>query len=449
MPVGWKSAIQAFWLMLLEKNMDLKSWYKERGYRFIWQRGSQLLNRYGLRSHKGTQRIIALVETLVNMGCAPTFFTPGIIVKRYPQFIRQLQQMGAEIAVHSYQHVNLSHLSTDEAMSQINRALQTFEQLGIENRGFRCPYLDYKDELLQSLPVGLFDYSSNEAIFWPVIYQDRLDRNELFYTVLEKFYQGKDSSRTLALPSTRFNLVEIPVSVPDDLQLKEGLQLNDKSITQVWMNFLDQTYKRGELFTLLFHTELASIYRNPFIDLFTYAKKHQPAVWIARLRDISDWWREKSKFKVECTSIPGGLRLKFLCSPRATVLVKGLAVTGSALRWDDVYHRVQTNSLEIQSSIRPFIGIMDGVPSRVISFLLEQGYILDSSDTARQCGMILDSDLLTRLPSEIELIDYIEMSPNPLVRYWRWPDGAQSAMSITGDLDAISLVDYASRLFVS
>jgi hypothetical protein len=60
----------------------------------------------------------------------------------------------------------------------------------------------------------------------------------------------------------------------------------------------------------------------------------------------------------------------------------------------------------------------------------------------------LDGEILAKLPNNVELINYIETSPAPLVRYWRWPDGAKSALSVTGDLDALSLLDYVSRLFI-
>jgi len=80
--------------------------------------------------------------------------------------------------------------------------------------------------------------------------------------------------------------------------------------------------------------------------------------------------------------------------------------------------------------------------------LREQGYILDTGETAMHCGTYIDAATLARLTSEVDLINYIEASPGPLIRYWRWPSGAKSALCVTGDLDALTLLDYASRLFV-
>ena len=82
-----------------------------------------------------------------------------------------------------------------------------------------------------------------------------------------------------------------------------------------------------------------------------------------------------------------------------------------------------------------------------MSFLQEQGYIVDMADTAARCAIYLEAATLDRM-TKVQLVNQIEASPGPLVRYWRWPNGAKSALCITGDLDALTILDYASRLFV-
>jgi hypothetical protein len=84
----------------------------------------------------------------------------------------------------------------------------------------------------------------------------------------------------------------------------------------------------------------------------------------------------------------------------------------------------------------------------VTSFLRDQGYILDTGETAADCGLYLGHEKLAKLMTQVELVDWIEGSNAPLVKYGRWPDGAKSAFCMSGDLDALSLLDYVSRLFV-
>ncbi len=72
---------------------------------------------------------------------------------------------------------------------------------------------------------------------------------------------------------------------------------------------------------------------------------------------------------------------------------------------------------------------------------------MDTGETSTRCGTYIDAATLAGLTSDVELVRIIEASVGPLVRYWRWPGGAKSAMCVTGDLDALTLLDYASRLF--
>ena len=426
--------------------MKLRSWYEKRGAKFIWQRGLSLLERYSLGPDKAIGRINDCVACLSDMGCAPTFFIPGIIVQRNPAFIRSLQAAGAEIAVHSFQHINLAELTTNEARAQLEKAAQTFDRLGIEMRGFRCPYLGFTEELLNSLPSGLFTYSSNQTIFWNVIDQGDSENNGVFFNTLSKFYRAIDSSQMVCLPRMRANMLEIPVCVPDDLQIRDGLQLDQEGIVQMWKQILQQTYQRGELFSLIFHTEQAAYCDNPLMELIDYARQLNPSVWISRQREISEWWYSKATFKVEIDQTNAGLQITFLCSPHATILGKGIEVNGSGSKWYGNYLLFQARTIEVPSSPRPFLGLAPDIPEKTVSFLREQGYILEIGEHASQCGIYLDASIVVELGSEICLIDYIESKPVPLVRFWRWPDGARSALCLTGDLDALTLWDYISRL---
>ena len=119
--------------------MRLKEWYVRRGLKFVYKRGVNLLGRYGLKSSKATGQILVCLGTLANMGCLPTFPTPGIIVQRNTRFFQGLQAEGAEIAVHSYTHVDLNSLTLAEAKGQITRAVQTFKHNGIEAAWFSLP----------------------------------------------------------------------------------------------------------------------------------------------------------------------------------------------------------------------------------------------------------------------------------------------------------------------
>jgi len=370
------------------------------------------------------------------------------VVERYPQFIRHLQNMGAEIAVHGYGHLDLGAYSPAEAEEQLGRAIEVFARHGIEVCGFRCPYLACTDGLLDALPKGMFDYSSNKAIWWDVIPSTEAHSVAPICDVLYRLYNPTSALDAVCTPWIRSDIVEIPISLPDDLQLHDGFRLGPEGITRAWSQILHRTHRRGELFVLQFHPELAWRCQQPLVTLLREATRLQPPVWIARLRDISDWWREKSSFTVAISHTPTGLHISFTCSERATILVRGLGPFDSKCMWDGAYYQLRTRILDLPAEPRPFVGLPADAPKRIVSFLREQGYILDTGETATLCATYIDAATLAGLTSEVELIDYIEASTGPLIRYWRWPNAARSAMCITGDLDALTLLDYVSRLFV-
>lgn len=391
---------------------------------------------------------MACMATLARYGCAPTFPTPGRVVRQYSRFIRQLQDMGAEIAVHSYDHVDLKAYSPAEASRQLVRAARTFEQLGLEVHGFRCPYLSCTDELVDALPMGMFGYSSNAAIRWDSIAYVGSASKNAFVDTISSFYQPRNANDIACVPWTRADKIEIPVCVPDDLQLHDGVHLEAQKVAQVWTEILNQTHNRGDLFTLLFHPELAEHSEELFGAVLQQARSLQPGVWIARLCDISDWWREKSNFGVAVSRTTSGLHLSFNCSDRATILTKGLATKESEPCWDGAYRSLKAPNLDVPAQPRPFVGLPADTSERVTTFLREQGYILDLGEMAMQCSAYIDATTLAYLDNQVKLIQYIEASPGPLVRYWRWPNGLKSALCISGDLDALTLLDYISRLFV-
>jgi peptidoglycan/xylan/chitin deacetylase (PgdA/CDA1 family) len=439
--------------------MKLKKWFTRRGPAFVIQRGASIMKRYDITPTRAMKRIEHSVQALGAAGCAPTYLVPGNVIEQHPDFFRGLQADGVELGVHSYHHVDLSALSLPEARLQLDRALATLERHGLEARGFRCPYLGWSEELRDSLPPGMFDYSSNEAVYCGP-QPDRgvhgvsakhaspaaADGKRDFFSTLEHFYKGKLLSETVSAPSTRSNLVEIPVSVPDDLQLHDGLRLGPDEMAEVWSHMLAEVYGRGEMLTILFHLELGAHCEPALLSLVSQARGFRIPMWTARLRDISDWWREKAAFSVEESEIPSGACLSFACSPRATILARGMDGSVRGPAWDDGYVLFQSRSLDLPAGPRPFVGVPSSACEADVAFLREQGYIVEKTDDRERCATYVDGATLAG-STQVDLVRHIESAGAPLVKYGRWPNGAKAALSITGDLDALTLMDYARRPF--
>jgi hypothetical protein len=321
--------------------------------------------------------------------------------------------------------------------------MAAYERAGVPFEGFRCPYLSYTSELAEVLPPGAFSYSSNEAIAWDVT--SGAAGNPVF-SQLARFYSAAAAGTTVSAPALRDGLVEIPASIPDDLQLWDALAVGVDGVARAWGDALRAAHGRSELFAPLFHPESFDLIRPAVENVLQAARGLRPAVWPTQLRELARWWRERGRFAAHVVPERRGLRVVLECSERGTVLVRGLAPDGAP--WDGRWSVLATRELRVRGSLRPFVGVR-GLDARTRGFLREQGYVLDAGPEARACSVVLDPDLVERLGSPVRLVEHIETSPGPLVKFSRWPAGAKAAICFAGDLDALSTRDYARRLVSS
>lgn len=425
--------------------MNLQAWFKKRGLRFAYQRASSLVERYGIRPQKATARIQHSVQALEECGCKPTFFVPAVVVKRNLPFIRSLQDQGCEIGVHGYQHIDLKNVPPSEGSRQLLKAAVFLADNGLEVHGFRCPYLSSSEELMQELPAEVFRYSSNQAVSW----EHTLPRpagNSVLFETIKTFYQPVPAEGEFCLPGINRGMVEIPVCVPDDLQLHDGQQFSLVEIAETWISVLEKIHQRGELFNLMFHPELAARCEAPFMEVLQTANQPQYNIWVTQLKDVCAWWLEKETFSVTLEKAGGDTWLNLHCSPRAIVLYRNLELQPPGQPWDATYRILATRSVPLKDGHVPIIQLSAGLPVWVGDALKRKGYIFMPGVESQACSLIINQDFLQDIHNPVELERAIENSRTPLVRFWPWPDGQRSALCLTGDLDALSLADYATRL---
>jgi len=391
---------------------------------------------------KAKDRVRRCVEALEAGGLLPTFAVPGRVLERDPAFFRELAGMGAELAVHGYDHVDFRRLSPEQAARQFARALEAFRRHGIPCEGFRCPYLSYTPELAAILPEGAFTYSSNEAIAWTVV---AVDPGNPVFEQLARFYRAASSQEVVSAPRARNGLVEIPTSIPDDLQLCDALGLGRDGVRAAWTDMLVEAHRRGELLAPLFHPESFSLLEGAVRDLLIAARSLQPRVWLAQLGQVARWWREKAAFTVGIVTRDDAVEVALHCSDRATVLARDWRWSRATEAWDATWSVVGERHLRIDAGARPFVGV-PGAERATVDFLTEQGYIVDAGEHAARCTVVLDRQTVRRLAAPARIVAHVEDSEGPLMKISRWPREAKSALCFAGDLDALSLRDYAARL---
>jgi len=377
----------------------------------------------------------------------PTLPITSQILGRYPEVIEKLSRQNIEFAVHGHNHLDYTQLTRKEVMGEIRKAAGAFRTHSIQFSGFRFPYLKWDTNSLEIIRnSGLFKWDSSHTILWDVVDNALFDERDLRnYQLMLHQYNYKSSSNWLSLPKLRHNLTEIPVSLPDD-DLLERLGLrNNKAVTEIWAAILRKTHTRGELFTLQLHPERILVLQDSLKSIIQTAKELQPGVWIASMSDICDWWTEKENFSIELENRGDSeYQVNVNCSPKATVLVRSNHLSG-----DEFYngHRIMSErSFSIKSRKKPVVGIPKNSPHELIHFLRNEGFIFETSEESDKYSVYLDSFDNFSEKDEKNALEIIHASDLPLIRLWRWPNGCKNCLSITGDIDCLTLYDFLDRL---
>jgi polysaccharide deacetylase family protein (PEP-CTERM system associated) len=81
-----------------------------------------------------------ILDTIEEADVRATFFVLGWIAERYPWLVRTIAEAGHELAIHSYWHRRVDHLSVSEFREDVRRNMEIVEQLsGRKVLGFRAP----------------------------------------------------------------------------------------------------------------------------------------------------------------------------------------------------------------------------------------------------------------------------------------------------------------------
>ncbi len=216
-------------------------------------------------------------------------------------------------------------------------------------------------------------------------------------------------------------------------------------MSKLWLAILDKTYALGELFTLGLHPERIELCEAPLIATLQKARALSPAVWIARLDEIARWWIERSHTVVTVTpGEEGELSVSVRGPIGVTILTRGVSTSPAGSKGDGHYQRISANEIFLRCDRRPFIGVSPSSPPDLSGFLRQQGYIVEATDSPHTHSFFVDRPAF-RYEDERQLLAQIEGGDFPLVSLGRWPNGARSALCVTGDIDALTIWDYGLR----
>lgn len=359
---------------------------KGKGVPNAVRRAGVIATRYGLGPSRMDIRISQMVAMLSRHECQPTLPITASVAERNPSLVQSYAARGVEFAIHGYHHVDHTQLAADDLRTQLERARHVLLSYGLPTDGFRAPYLRADDRMLVAMREAGFGFDSSQAVHWPI----PRERETPTYQRALEFYGAVSAEDVPSLPTIREGLVRIPYCLPDDESVVDRLRLSPDAILRLWLGMFDATYERGELLTLGVHPERIAPCARAIAGVLEAARARVPEVWIARLGEIARWWRQRSESVVHVAGHDGGS------------------------------HRI----------------VVDGPRGLTIEVFDPSGNRLHPSQWRVEC----------RAGDRVRQVLLVESAAEPAVELGRWPDGARSALAVTGDIDALTIRDYTRRL---
>jgi polysaccharide deacetylase len=413
---------------------------KGKGAMNAARRAGAIGTHYGVTPRRMEDRLEVVRRITEPFGAATLPITAAAL-GRNPGVVKRLSDHGIEFAVHGYYHVDHAGLDAMVQDRHLAKARRLFEDHGIPAVGFRAPYLRWNDGTVHALVENGFLYDSSQAMHWPI---DPALETDGYRRGLS-FYGSLSATEYPVVPRIDDGVVRIPCCLPDDESVVDRLDLpTPDAIASLWLDIWGRTHERGELFTMQVHPERIEPCGPGISAVLDAASEARQRVWVARMSEIAGWWRARTEAVVEVGNRgPGRYLVRCSGPPGLTVLVRGLNGVPSR-PWADGYERARSLDLEVESERRPFIGVDPAAPRRMVEFLREQGFIVESAASPDTHTIYVRRGSFRR-EDELPLLEQVESQHAPLVRFARWPDGHRSALAVTGDVDALTIWDYALR----
>ncbi len=376
------------------------------------------------------------------LGEAVTLPITAGVLGRNPDKARELASQGVEFAVHGYEHWDYSGLPESDQERSLRNSLNVFREKGVPVSGFRAPYLRTNESTVRALRNCGFEYDASAAIHWAI--GSRLESPTYLKSL--DFYGSRCWKDHPSLPTLAGGLVRIPYSLPDDESIIERLRISGPDeIYEVWLSILEQTHQLGELFVLGNHPERFGHCSAALVRVVETARALDPPVWIANLKRISDWWRNRALARVDLTELGAGQLRVVISGPRdVSVLIRGTNPETPTVRWTYEYKRCLENTIILESKWRPWIGVSPSTPAEIVNMLRQHGYIVEVSTESSGYSVYLYVENLSTADSR-RIMAGIESTRKPFLKLNKWPGDARSALAITGDIDALTLFDYLFR----
>jgi peptidoglycan/xylan/chitin deacetylase (PgdA/CDA1 family) len=404
-----------------------------RGLRNSAARAWQVATRFGVTAARMERRLLAYSDIVGEYGGRPSLPITAVVLERNPQVARRLVDRGVELCVHGLVHTDMSLLPAETQEEHIRRAIGIFKEHGIEFEGFRSPYLKFNRDTLVAVEKTGFKYDSNLPFYWePVESLEHLASEEADGLSRGlRFYRPVKYPAERSLPRYSGDIVEIPVSLPDDEIMLDRMGLPSGRIGDTWMEMAGQALARRELLTIQLHPERVLHLEGALRRVLEFASEGA-SFWIATMREIAAWWDARMQASLEIVPGEGDEHRVTLSGPEELGLEVREPLSGLS--------RELSPDGCLRTATRPVIGLPEGAPIGFRRNIRQSGYFYEITEDKGNVGLYIDHEV------EVDGLERtIAQCPNPLVADTRWPAAKRAALAVTGDIDCLTLGDFLRR----
>lgn len=252
-----------------------------KGFRDSIQRAAVLPERYSLGPSRIRSRLKEMADCLRQWDITPTIPATASALDRHPEIVRQIA--GIDHAIHGYRHAAYANWTQIEQAGDLDRAIASFTRHGLRSRGFRAPYLSSDETTIALLQERKLLFDSSESRF--LLPQGHPIADDAMRLAAIRYHEVV---RGPILPDVRGSLVEIPVALPDDEILVDGLKIsNPSTLTDVFMAMFREARSSGSLLVLQVHPERFHLCLEAVKAVLIEAT--EAGAWKATLSEVAAW----------------------------------------------------------------------------------------------------------------------------------------------------------------
>lgn len=404
-----------------------------RGIRNTVDRALQVGSRFGITAARMEARLAGYADLVREYGGAPSLPMTAVVLDRNPQVARRLVRAGVELCVHGLVHTDMARLPAEIQEDHIRRAADLFAHHGIDFEGFRSPYLKFNQGTLAAVEKLGFRYDSNLPFYYEPAEALRLLTPEEADGLRRglKFYGPVKYPADRCLPRYAGSIIEIPVALPDDEIMLDRMGLPVERIGDVWTEMTAMALARGEMLTLQLHPERILHLEGALRRVLDYACGTS-SFWLAQMKEIAAWWDARTHASVKVVPAPDGQYEATLSGPPGLGLVAHDPVSGVSLSLKQ--------GRRLRSPARPVIGVAETAPQSLRHNIRQLGYFYEITADSTAANLYIDGEV-----DAAELGNRVGKCPGPLLADTRWPAPYKAAITVTGDIDCLTLGDFVRR----